>query len=460
MILGVVAGVLLSQAQPQVVRLENGMRWLLVPRDEGGWVSGAVVVAAGGIDEEEGKTGAAHLLEHLAFKGTPVVGSTYGWGQEAEALQRVDELLDRSAKAKLTRNALEEVEAEAQLLAAEAEWRRYGSPDAFKLLTARHGIKVNANTSKDRTAYLGDFRASKLGVWLALEAQRFAAPVFRELRRERDVVLQELRDRQSEGGPVEALLCESAFAGTGYAWLTIGREEDLRTLSPSTLDAFYAAHYAPGNAVGVLVGSFEPAEAKKLLQRTFAWIPGRASAPRRELTMQPQERLLARTRDPMLTVAFARPSQYAPDAASWDVLQRLLSAESSPLMVIQREGLARDFAVRRTPGYSAQHLVTIHFLLAKGVSHQQLLQRFFELLAAWTPEPAEFIGARVALDRDQRLRQRDRFSFAPALGEALLLGGSFELELQSTANGVTSDGVSSLLRTLGPEKAWTVEGRP
>src|SRR4051812_29663708 len=89
---------LVAQSTPsvEVVTLSNGMRWVLLPRRDSRLVSGIVTVRAGGVQEREGATGVAHLLEHLAFAGTPIVGS-YGWEYEGPVQERALGLTDQLA---------------------------------------------------------------------------------------------------------------------------------------------------------------------------------------------------------------------------------------------------------------------------------------------------------------------------------------------------------------------------
>nr|HPM40975.1 insulinase family protein [bacterium] len=71
------------------MKLENGMRWLVVTRKQAPVFSGAVVVRVGGIDEEEGKTGLAHVFEHMAFKGSSRLG-TRDWAKEKPLLDEIE----------------------------------------------------------------------------------------------------------------------------------------------------------------------------------------------------------------------------------------------------------------------------------------------------------------------------------------------------------------------------------
>jgi len=77
-------------------RLQNGMKWLIVERSEAPVFTGFIRVRAGGVDEEPGYTGLAHLFEHMAFKGTPVLG-TSNFEEEKRLLQQIAEVGDKLA---------------------------------------------------------------------------------------------------------------------------------------------------------------------------------------------------------------------------------------------------------------------------------------------------------------------------------------------------------------------------
>src|SRR3989304_5133270 len=84
-------------------RLENGMTFLIVERHEVPVVSFHLYADVGSVDEEVGQTGMAHMFEHMAFKGTPDIG-TRDYPREKDALDRVDEAYRRLREAKLEKN--------------------------------------------------------------------------------------------------------------------------------------------------------------------------------------------------------------------------------------------------------------------------------------------------------------------------------------------------------------------
>eukprot|EP00897_Mesotaenium_endlicherianum_P006600 jgi/Mesen1/5969/ME000301S05092 len=168
-------------------RLANGMRWVVLERHVAPIVACHTFADVGAADEEDGVTGVAHLLEHLAFKGTAQVGTTDA-AREASILDSLDEVFYEVRDARESGNtravaSLSERFAELQRAAAElAVPNQYGS-----LLARQGGVGLNAQTSQDSTEYFVSLPANKLELWMALESARFIAPVFRELYSEKEV---------------------------------------------------------------------------------------------------------------------------------------------------------------------------------------------------------------------------------------------------------------------------------
>ncbi|WP_433801983.1 M16 family metallopeptidase [Actinomycetospora sp. CA-084318] len=213
--------------QRQRLTLDNGLRVLLAPDRTNPVVGVAVHVDVGFRSEPEGRTGFAHLFEHLMFQGS-------------ESLEKL------------------------------AHFRHVqGSGGVF-----------NGSTHQDYTDYFEILPAGALERGLFLEADRLRAPKLTEdnLRNQIDVVKEEIRlnvlNRPYGGFPwillPPVLYSTFANAHNGYG--------DFTDLETSTLDdaaAFFDAYYAPGNAVLTVVGDFDPDDAAALVERHFGDIPAR-----------------------------------------------------------------------------------------------------------------------------------------------------------------------------------------
>lgn len=447
--------------QLEVVTLTNGMRWVLLPRPDSRLVSGIVTVRAGGVHEREGATGVAHLLEHLAFKGTPMIGSGRGWRLEAPVQERALDLTHELAK-ELRQGRSRSNEAawlETQLVPIDEEWRRRSDSRAFWALLASHDVQLNAWTSKDTTSYWGEFPQEQLHLWLAAEAQRFAAPVFRDFRTERDVVIQELRDRQTLlSGALDAMY-RLAFEGSGYAWSTIGREADLRAMSPRSLDVFYERLYAPENAVGSLVGDFDPAQARTWLEETFAQIPAReVDLPARVAFTVPSATRVSAPENWVL-LGFQTPSELDSEAPPHALLQYLLTAEGGVLDQVGRDsdGLIERGGLYAGPGLFERHLTVIALKLGSKKDSLAAQARFFKALSAWTPTEEELVRAQRSLERERLQIFRSRRALSEALATQLLLTDDWREVFVPRFRTATSASVVEVARSFRADKAWIVE---
>jgi|GEM_PF-3754283 predicted Zn-dependent peptidase len=449
-----------SQPAVEVVTLENGMRWVLLARADQGRVSGVVMVNAGGRHEREGETGTAHLLEHLAFAGTPIVGSVRGWRVEAPVQEQAEALTDELAAliSSGEGNGPRARELITALVAVDRDWRELGDARAFQNLFIRHDVRSNAWTNKDTTAYWADFPREQVRLWLAAEAQRFAAPVFREFRTERDVVIQELRDRQMVASHGLDALWRLAF-NEGYAWPTAGWEGDLRGMSPRSLSRFYAQHYAPNNAVGCLVGEFDAGEAKRWLAETFAHIPARETAVTREDSFtQPRTRQVPAS-EAWLLIGFASPGAMAADAPRVEVLRELLDAGEGPLRVLRANSgdAVLGASVSAGPGAVAPHLTLVTMRLRSNGDAGRAKQALFEVLAKWAPSEDDLVRAKASLEKKRLVARRTRRGLAEALALQTLLGQRWEAVFEPRYATVSADEVVKVVRGFTPERAWIVE---
>ncbi|CAI7801662.1 unnamed protein product, partial [Closterium sp. NIES-54] len=205
--------------------LANGMRWIVVERRAAPIVSCHTYADVGAADEADGCTGVAHLLEHLAFKGTPVIG-TRDAQKEARLLELIDEAfygLKEAREGGAAEGIVKRLEDEFARLQQQAA--ELSVPNAFGALVSREGgVGLNATTSQDSTQYFVSLPANKLELWMALESGRFLAPVFRELYSEKEVVREERRlriDNTPYGRFTEAF-AQRAFPNSPYGRPTIG----------------------------------------------------------------------------------------------------------------------------------------------------------------------------------------------------------------------------------------------
>ena len=151
--------------------LDNGLKLLVLERHEAPVFSFLTYVDVGGVNEEVGNTGLAHMFEHMAFKGTRTIGTTE-YGKEKAALEKVDRAVEhllaesrKGAQADSTQLAqLEEAFKKAQEEAAGyVVSNEYG-----RIIEEAGGVGLNAGTGSDATMYLYGLPSNKLELWAFL----------------------------------------------------------------------------------------------------------------------------------------------------------------------------------------------------------------------------------------------------------------------------------------------------
>ena len=178
--------------------LDNGMRFLILPRPAVPTVSFVVQYGVGGVNEVLGSTGIAHLLEHLLFKGTTTVG-TRNFAVEQALFAQMDAIHDTILALRSGPGASESVRIDAleeQITALEDSARLHVVANEFDQLLSTAGARsLNATTDSEATTYFVELPANRLELWFVLESDRMRNPVFREFYSERDVVAEERRLR-------------------------------------------------------------------------------------------------------------------------------------------------------------------------------------------------------------------------------------------------------------------------
>src|SRR5438309_12083068 len=192
-----------------VKKLPNGLTVIVCVRPETAPVfSFYTNVDAGSVQDPMGKTGLAHMFEHMAFKGTNKIGTT-NYPAEKAALAKVETeyaayIAERDKRVDRDENKVKQIEKAWKDAIDEAQ--KYVKPNEFGEIVERQGGEgMNANTSDDETNYFYSFPANRLELWAYLESERFLHPVMREFYKERDVVIEERRLR-TDSNPIGRLV--------------------------------------------------------------------------------------------------------------------------------------------------------------------------------------------------------------------------------------------------------------
>lgn len=316
-------------------QLDNGLKFIVLERHRAPVVSFLTYGDVGAVDEPEGKTGVAHFLEHLAFKGTRRIG-TLDYDQERILLDRLDRQFDRLQQARQQGD-------EAALPALEAEFNRlkeeaatFVQQNAFgQLVEQAGGVGLNASTSTDATQYFYSLPANKLELWMALESERFREPVFREFYEEKEVILEERRLRL-DNSPVNQLFDAvqgAAFTVHPYGRPVIGEADDIANLTRQDVQGFFDRHYGPEHLTLAIVGDVDPQEVQRLAQRYFGdyGADRPPQPPAQPIPPEPPQtagRSLTLERDtqPWYVVAYHTPGIGDPDYGITQVLTQVLTS--------------------------------------------------------------------------------------------------------------------------------------
>jgi predicted Zn-dependent peptidase len=318
--------------------LKNGMRVLMVERHESPTVALYMLFKVGAVNDPQGKTGIAHMLEHMMFKGTPTFGTT-NYKAEQPIMEKINKVYAALAAERAKRESpflkadeekIKQMEAEMKDLQKQQE--QYVVTDEFSQAQERlGGVGANASTGPDATDYFVSLPSNQLEVWAYLESDRIANPVFREFYPERDVVHEERRLR-TDNNP-DGLLWErfnaTAFSAHPYRNPLVGWPSDIDNLTREEVLQYFKTYYSPNNAVVVIVGDIQPDKTVALMEKYFGRIPAQTLPPR-HITDEPEQlgerRVVVRfDAQPDLMMGYHIPASGADDTYALDVMGSILT---------------------------------------------------------------------------------------------------------------------------------------
>jgi zinc protease len=242
------SGILTAQAQitPKIEQftLPNGMTVIVKPDKRAPTAVHMVWLRVGSMDEVDGTTGVAHLLEHMMFKGTPTL-----------------------------------------------------KPGDFSRTVAALGGRENAFTGRDYTGYYQQIPSNRLEDVMKIESDRFANNQWSddEFKREIEVVKEErrLRTEDSPRALMNEALNATVFVASPYRRPIVGWMSDLDAMTPTDARDFFKKWYIPANAMVVIAGDVDVAQARQLAEKYYGPIPARA-VPARKPRLEPQQTGLRR----------------------------------------------------------------------------------------------------------------------------------------------------------------------
>lgn len=345
--LAVAAPLAAQQVSPEVLTLDNGMKFLLLPRtDQPNVIAAGWVAKVGSVNERPGITGISHFFEHMMFKGTDTIGTSDAaadaryrdeqkalrarmnaitwteqyrrffngeindaWAAEndtpelarlrAELKQLMDAQQGRLGSDRIAElqkqlpaagaDAKPALERELEMLKAQQDKARSVVKDEFdKIYTGQGGSGMNAFTSNDVTFYFINVPSNKFELWAWMESDRLSNSVFREFFSERDVVHEErrLRTESTPTGVFQEQFDAMFYASSGYSWPVIGWSSDLNSYTMEEALKYWNIYYRPNNLTGVVVGDFNPSEVRETITRYFSRLSRGEQAPPPVVTLE------------------------------------------------------------------------------------------------------------------------------------------------------------------------------
>lgn len=403
-----------AQEKPLQYQLSNGLTLIVKPDRRAPTAVHMLYVRVGAMDEVDGSTGVAHVLEHMLFKGTKAT-----------------------------------------------------KPGEFSRLVAALGGRENAFTTRDVTGYFQQIPANRLEDVIRLEADRFANNQWPddEFKRELEVVKEERRSR-TEDNP-RALLFEQlsavVYQASPYRRPVVGWMNDLDAMTPQDAREFYRRWYVPANAAVIVAGDVDPVKVRQLVEKHYGSIPARAVPPRKPRE-EPQQNGIRR-------LEFKAPAEQSYVALAFKVPQ-LRSFDKTPenddalaLTVLSAvldgyDGARLDRALTRGPDRVADTVDAGYGLWGRG---PQLFTLTGVPATGKTPEQVEAAlreqVARVAREgvteaELQRVKTRwiagEIYKLDSVMGQARELGSSWVL-------GMPLDADARLMARLGEVTADQVK---
>lgn len=265
--------------------LSNGLKVILLENPKAPLITFHIWYRVGSRNEEWGRTGLSHVLEHMMFKGT----------------------------------------------------KKYG-PEEYSRIIQENGGETNAFTSRDYTGYFATLRSDRVQVLMDLEVDRMQNLNLREedFVTERMVVMEERRQR-TEDDPQSFLMEQleaTAFQVQPYHWPIIGWMEDIMRITLEDLKRHYQTYYNPANSFLVAVGDFKRGEMLSRIEKTFGSIPPGIAQKQEKPQDPPQagERRISLRKEaqlPFLIMGYRIPNLRHPDAYVLEVISAILSGGKS-----------------------------------------------------------------------------------------------------------------------------------
>ncbi len=370
--------------------LDNGLKFIVIERPIAPVASMVSFVDVGGADEPMGHTGIAHIFEHMAFKGTPNIG-TNNWDEEEPLLEEMDATYQQWLAEKYSPQPdsarMEKLWNEFQNVQGEAS--QYVVNNEFSQIIERNGgTGLNAGTGADQTTYFYSLPENRIELWFSLESARFKDPVFREFYKEKEVVREERRMR-TESSPTGRLIEEFlavAYTSHPYGRPVIGWSSDITATTMEDAREFYRTYYVPSNITMAIAGDVDPDNIKQLAQTYFGdW--EEAPEPPPVYTKEREQRgerrfTIEGQSQPFFVMGYHTVSQDHPDFNALQLLGTVLSGGRTSVlykrMVEEEQTALQVAALNGIPGVKHESMFLTFAVPNQGVSVDTLESTILE----------------------------------------------------------------------------------
>lgn len=416
----------------QQYTLRNGMTLIIKPDHRAPTAVQMLWVRVGSMDEVDGRSGVAHVLEHMMFKGTPTV--------------KVGE---------------------------------------FSRRVAALGGQENAFTTKDYTGFYQQIPAPRLEEVMRLESDRFAHNQWsdEEFGKELEVVKEErrLRTEDSPHGRLHEAMNAMIYQAAPYRRPVVGWMSDLDAMTAQDAREFYQHWYTPANAAVVVAGDVEPEQVRRLAETYYGSLPGHA-LPERKPRTEPEQQGLRRMefkapaeqayvalafKVPGLSAAgLAQPDADSNDALALTVLSAVLSgfdgARLPRALTLTADSVADDVGAGYSlSGRSGPQLFTLYGVPAAGKTSAEVeaaLRAQVALVAQRGVTEAELARVKNQWLAGEVYQQDSVFSQARTLGVNWIQGYPLDAEqrLLERLRGVTAAQVQAVAAKYFGDDALTV----
>lgn len=437
------------ESNVQFTTLSNGMRVIVYPRPIAPVFSGVLAARVGGTDEKLGQSGISHMLEHMAFKGTPEVG-TIDYPKEKELLAKLEQLAVRAKS-----NPTDENLAKEWQLSME-ELRKLWVTDQFTREYEKRGsVGMNAYTTSELTAYFVNLPRTVFEFWCYMESERIVNPVMRQFYEERDVVMEERRMRYETDpeGKLYELLLGTVFRAHPYGKPVIGYDFDIKRITATDIEEFHKKFYVPSQLVVSISGDVSLDRDLATLEKYFGRIKV-GPVPERPHAVEPpqggqREVVLNERGSPQTMIAYRKPVYPDPEDPIISVMVEILAGSNlSPLnkALVEQQRVAVSVGASEAPGNAYPNALIFQIVPRTPNDNRVVIEAFDKVIEkfqnSWQDEELlEFAKRSVAMSYLGSLKSSQGLALALASDELLHNNWKASLDWFEKAMNVTSEQV-------------------